>query len=80
VDDEVLTLLRAEAKARMKPVSEIIRVAAGKWLVSHRRLRREQRNDKGRLIPEGLQRKVKRKRVRAPPGNGTALHGDAADV
>jgi hypothetical protein len=45
LDDEVLALLRAEARARMKPVSEIIRVAAGRWLVNHRVLRQKQLND-----------------------------------
>jgi hypothetical protein len=29
LDDEVLTLLRAEAKARMNPVGLIVRVAVG---------------------------------------------------
>jgi hypothetical protein len=60
-DDEVLTLLRGEAGARMKPVSEIIRVAAGRWLVNHRCLKQEQLNDEGWLIPEELQRKAKRR-------------------
>jgi hypothetical protein len=63
-DEEVPTLLRAEAKARMKPVSELIRVAVGKWLVNHRCLRQEQLNDAGRLIPEEPQRKTKRRRAR----------------
>jgi hypothetical protein len=82
-DDEVLALLRAEAKARMKPVSEIVRVAAGKWLVSHRVLRQEQLNDAGRLIPDELRRKAKPRRSRKDPageGNVTALHDDAADA
>jgi len=82
-DDEVLALLRAEAKARMKPVSEIIRVAAGRWLVNHRCLRAEQLNDEGRLIPDEIRRKPKPRRARkdaASEGNGAALYSDAADA
>jgi hypothetical protein len=33
LDDEVHKLLRGEASERMKPVGELVRVAAGKWLV-----------------------------------------------
>jgi hypothetical protein len=82
LDDEVLALLRGEAKARMKPVSEIIRVAAGRWLVNHRVLKQEQLNDAGRLIPDELRRKAKPRRSRkdvAGEGNGTALRPDAAE-
>jgi hypothetical protein len=82
LDDEVLALLRGEAKARMKPVSEIIRVAAGRWLVNHRVLKQEQLNDAGRLIPDELRRKAKPRRARkeaADEGNVAVLHGDASD-
>jgi hypothetical protein len=82
-EDAVLTLLRAEARVRMKPVSEIIRVAAGKWLVNHRCLKQEQLNDEGRLIPEELQRRARRRRVRkeaADEGNVTALYGDGTNA
>jgi hypothetical protein len=49
----------------------------------HRRLRQEQLNEEGRLIPEELQRKAKRRRARKEPtaeGNVTALYDDAGDA
>lgn len=76
LDEEVLKLLRAGARARMTPVSQIIRVAAGRWLVNHRCLKQEQLNDEGRLIPEELQRRRARKEA-ADEGNVTALCDDA---
>jgi len=83
LDEEVLTLLRAEARARLKPVSEIIRVAAGRWLVNHRVLKQEQLNDAGRLIPDELRRRAKPRRPRkdlAGEGNVAVLHADAPDA
>jgi hypothetical protein len=83
LDPEVWELLRSESEARLVPVTDLCRIAIGKWLVSHSRLKQEQLTPAGRLVPEGRQRPPKRKRVRkgaVEEGNVAVLYDDTGDA